>query len=215
MCDPISLTMGAVAIAGTVATYVGSQQQASAQNKANQQYSTAESQAVATNAISQYGQAQNQIQATDAQATQKATAEDMQEAAAAATAQTNASARGVTGNSVDAIQRDYVNRRDMFNADVEFNRKAADEEIVQQMKGIQNGATSQDNQIQSQNRFVQGQSPLQLVGGLANDGASAYTNYKQKQPITPQQQQQLSIPTTSVDYVAYDAQMNDDFGGNP
>ena len=193
--------MAVVAVAGTAFSYAGQQQQAKAQNAANQGYATAESAAAAANAVSQYGQGQRQIEYQDTQASQKTQAENMQAAAAKGTAATNASARGVTGNSVDAIQRDYTNRRDMFDADVAWNQKASDDEIVQQMKGIQLGNQSQDNQIQSSDRFVQGPSTLGLVGGIAADTANAYSMYIKPQPITP------TAPTSgpsSSDYAALD-----------
>jgi hypothetical protein len=193
----------AISVASTAATYVGQQQQASQQGKLNASYAMSESEALRQSAVGQYGQGQRQITYNDAQATQKTLAENMQASAAMATSQTNASARGVTGNSVDAIQRDYSNRAAMYDADVEFNRTASDDEIMQQLKGVQLGTQSQVNQVQNASRAPQGPSPFSLVAGLASDGISAYDRYKSHQPITPQAANALSIPT-SADYAAID-----------
>jgi hypothetical protein len=195
----------AISVASTAATYVGQQQQASAQGKANAAYAMSQSQALSANTEQMYAQGQRQISATDAQANQKTAAENMQQGADQAQAQTNASARGVTGNSVDAIQRDYANRADMYNSNVQFNRKASDAEIMAQMKGEQLQTEGQDNTLASNMRAPQGPSTLGLVGGLAADAGSAYSKYYDKLPPapSPQTSSALSIPS-AADYANMD-----------
>jgi hypothetical protein len=169
------MVVAALAIAAVTTAVTASAQAsaADAQNKATSAWSMAQSKAIVDNAISQYGQGQQQIIYHDAQARQKQQQEDLSANAAMAQAATNASGRGVTGNSVAAIQNDYQNRRDSFNADVEYNRTAADNEIMTQLQGVQNQSQGQLNDVSS--HYLQpGPSPLAIGAQFVGTAASSY-----------------------------------------
>jgi len=151
LCDPLSLAATSVGLTAVQAgaDYIGGTMQANAENKAVSDWSMAQSQNILNNVISEYGQGQQQIIYHDAAATQKMAQEDRMARSAIGTMTAGASSRGISGISVRALAQEYENRRDEFNADVQYNQQAQDDEIRQQMKGFQSGAQSQINSVRS------------------------------------------------------------------
>ncbi|CAB4139541.1 hypothetical protein UFOVP347_35 [uncultured Caudovirales phage] len=173
MCDPISLTMGALAIGSQVVGFMGQQQAADDANQAANE----NARRAREDAIRGYEATNQRIeQERNAAANQ---AEDQRREAQRTTASTivRAGENGVGGLSVDALLGDIVGRRlDASNRTFE-NLDNTVAQLEREKRGVRAQA---EDRIASQ-PGVRGPSGLGLALGIAQAGASSYAGYQNRQ----------------------------------
>jgi hypothetical protein len=165
MCTPLALGIfqGAIGAVGSVATFVGQQQQSKETERAAK-----EAWRIDQNLITQ-----RQMQEEDA-LRQKQEAQNIEEAEVKASAQVGAIAGGISGISVDNILAD-VGRQASRNREVE----------AQNYRNIAQQLTTQRTKVsadaQSRINSAPRPSPLSLVAGIAGnvlEGANTYNRYR-------------------------------------
>lgn len=156
-------------MASAAASYAGQQQQANQQASMN----ALQTQSINQSRRDQQAQAQQHMGYANDQAEQQLQQNANAARAATATAATSAGENGVSGLSIDALQNEYAQRSNDFSTDVEYNRKAQDNELQWAMKGF---GTESQSRINSLKQPVY---PSALASGLqvAGAGLSAYSTF--------------------------------------
>jgi hypothetical protein len=167
------MLMAAVSVAMTAATTVASYQAQKAQASAQTTQEQTQAQYITENQQSQLRQTQEQEILTNQQAFQKTNANAMATRAAAATALTGAGEAGVSGNSVDALAREYYSRQGAYDQTVEDNRTADINRLQEQMQGINVNAASQINSMPIPTQ----PSLLSIPMGIGGGAVDAYKNF--------------------------------------
>lgn len=178
MCEPVSMTMLALSVAGTAASFAAQQQQASAQSSYENKQYAATGQAALTNYNQQTGAQGGRLIQNDAQAAQAQYQNAVNGMQARAHANTSAVEAGVGGNSVQDLLNDFT-RVEATNADtIRTNNQWATQQSTQDERALQS---------QAQNRITAAlPAPVQypsIAGSLVQMGASslsAYDTYQQR-----------------------------------
>lgn len=190
MCDPTGISESAVMMGVSMAmsaasTAVSYEQQSSMARLQKQQNAEITANAE-QNLRNGYTQAQQNAYDQNTRASQKLQQEQLQTRAALATAQTSAGESGVAGNSMAEIANEYYGNQANYNAAVEFNRNAADQELMTQMTGLQSQAQSTINN----ERIPIPPSPFALGLSIGGDVLDSYNQFG-----PPGQQRRLATKT--------------------
>jgi hypothetical protein len=156
-------------IGSSILSYIGQSQQTNYENQLRAQQAQYNNQ----NLFYQERQGAQQEYYKGVEAEQKLRQEQMQTEAGAATARTAAGEAGVTGISVDDLQREYYLRQGEFDKDVKFNRDASVDEIQTQLQGLKNQTEAENNQLGQ----LPGPSPLGILLGIGQGASGAVKGY--------------------------------------
>lgn len=143
MCDPVSLTMAGLSIAGTTAGYIGQQQAAADQAKyQNERYSE-----TARIALENYQSQINQQQARFGQevalTADQAMANQIEAMKLRSTASVAAGEAGVAGNSVQALLDDFSRQEAMNRFSLATNLGWKEDQMDEELRAAQADARSQ------------------------------------------------------------------------
>lgn len=143
MCDPVTLTMTALAVGSAYTGYEGAKAQADMQNKMYEQ-----------NKVNSYAAMRNSYQAdqtrqaqVNASAAQQIQDRQLQATQQAATANVAAGESGVSGYSVDRIMRDINGTAANDVTNIKQNRDWNLSQIQNEMYGIQSQTQSRINSV--------------------------------------------------------------------
>lgn len=161
MCGPLAMTAAAIGLGVAQAGMQAAGQAEYASNAAN---------AIQSSLRNEYQQGQQQRIWHDDAASQKLAANQKQLRAAMGNLNAAAAANGVGGLSLAAMANELNANAGHYASDVEYNRKAADDEIALQLKGLQAGAQSNLNNLPEP-------SPLEVPLAAVGTGLSAYSTY--------------------------------------
>jgi hypothetical protein len=183
----MTAVMSAVSIAATTATTIA---QASAQHSAQQHQAEAQDQANAVqrqyidqDRISKITQAQGAEALVNTEAAQKLDQNAQQARAATSTANTAAGEAGVTGNSVAALQQEYMSRAGSFSDQVEQNRSASVDRLQLQMSGFNVDANAANARLPVPN-YPSGMDTALRIGGALANGAAKGVDWYTKLPTS-------------------------------
>ena len=190
MCDggitASTAIMIGISVASAAASAASAAQQAAAQKAqadAINARNAEQNQLNNTNVTQQYTEAQTQEQYVDNQAEQKLQANAKAARDARATALTAAGEAGVSGNSVDALSREYYSREGDFAQSVINNRNADTNRLQLQMAGFNTAGQSENNALVPGTEPSDFGTALTIGGDILGGAANVYADItKQKAP---------------------------------
>lgn len=175
MCTPIAAASFGINAASIAASYVGQSRMAKAQETYQQKQGTAALEAYRQN-LAALGLKRQEDAASASDQLQQAQREAIQARSSAFTA---AGEAGISGNSVDALMRDFTARELNFRSNTATNLKSRSGQIDREMLSVQAGAQSQVNQAKT---------PVakpSLLGAGLQLGGSALDTYSKYLYIPP------------------------------
>lgn len=182
MCEPISMTVGTLALAGGSAIAGAASQASAAKQQSvfqNQRYTK-----TAENAMTAYRDGLSQLMIRDNQeygaASREATTASRVVTSQKATAKTLVSSAGLSGNSVNSLMREF----DSLDADnqlvIDSNLRMKQDQIGQNMRALRTDTQNRINSVEPQP--VSGPSPFALALNLGSAGLQAANTWKAWQP---------------------------------
>lgn len=163
----------AMSIAGTISATNAQNAAGDAQQKQN----AVQAQYIEAARESKVTQAQTQEGLVNVEAWQKDDANAQAARAAQATAATAAGEAGVSGNSVAALQQDYMARSGQFADQVEQNRGASVDRLQMQMQGFDVDAQAATAKLPVPTYGSSMDAALRIGGALARAGTAGYAIY--------------------------------------
>ena len=181
MCTPDfgiaeGLTLASIA-ASTATSIASASAQASGQQhqaEALEQQNAVQRQYIDADRISKITQAQTAEGNTNTEAYQKVDANAQSARSAIATAATAAGEAGVSGNSVAALEQEYMSRAGQFSDQVEQNRTASVDRLQLQMQGFDVAANAANARLPIPNYPSYMDAGLRIGGALVSGAAKGF-----------------------------------------
>lgn len=181
MCDPTGGVATGLLMAGSSAVgFAGQQQQASAQQRFQNQRAESVQKAALEAYTSQIGAGQERI-AQEARASSDRSLENARSGAAArGTVRASAASRGVAGSTVDELSDDFLRLEAENEAVIRDNLEMTVAQMGRDFQGLQAGAQNRISAAQPQPVF--GPSPFALALQMGTAAMAGYNQYLQHQP---------------------------------